>query len=272
MVSSHGDRPGPSDQTRPKPESLTGQKEIETQMPRQRIVMLSLMAVFVTSMFTTAVASAEGPFWHVNGVKLKQGSVGITGQNKGNLKFVTTLGNATIKITCTTSSTEGTIDGQGETRQGQDKGKVTFSGCTVVGEPPFPEGCKVKEPITTNQLKSHLANATVQGVEQIVDLFEPTGPQQEVKKVFVILVFELCGAILNGPHEVTGNVAAQLVPQRIEAQEGLLSFPETPITTIKHEGQEVTGVGLKFAGNVAKFSGSYTQKLQNNLPYGVFNT
>ncbi|HEY7830743.1 MAG TPA: hypothetical protein VIC06_09295, partial [Solirubrobacteraceae bacterium] len=69
-------------------------------------------------MFTTAVASAAGPFWHRNGAPLEQkASVGVSGQNKGNLTLKSTV--AGITISCTTSNSKGTIESQGATLQGQ---------------------------------------------------------------------------------------------------------------------------------------------------------
>jgi hypothetical protein len=69
--------------------------------------------------------------------------------------------------------------------------------------------------------------------------------------------------------EVTGTVAAEVMPIEKESQELMLNFPKTPITTIVHEQQE-RKIGLMFAGEPAIFSGVYGARLATNEPWGVF--
>jgi len=245
-------------------------------MSRLRIALLSLVAVFAVNMFVAAVASAEGPFWHVGGEKLKQGSKGIKLQSKGELILKGELSskptNIKVVITCLNSTSNGTIDGQGPTKQGQDKGTVTYTQCSVVTEPEF-KGCTVVEPITTNQLKSHLAEAVVQQKMQIVDLFEPSpNPQLEQKgetPSFVTIHLTKCG-LAEGLWPVKGSVVAQLAPQEEEGQEGSLYFPKEPILKINHEGQQEVKVGLTFNGLPATFTGFYGARLQSGEKWGVF--
>jgi hypothetical protein len=245
-------------------------------MLRQRTVALSLVAVFVASMFTVASASAAGPFWHRNGSKLTQGSVGVTGQNKGNLSLSSKIGTTPITITCTASASVGTIDGQGPTLQGQGKGKVKYTGCkTNVANCGISETLPEKPPtgnITTGQLKIHLATGTVQGTEQIVALLEPSPSEQTAEKVFTkfAIVKEASACLLEGLYKVSGSVVAQLSPQEAESQEGSLFFPEPAITTITHEGQTVHP-GLFLGTAEAVFKGYYAQKAQSGT-LGVFRT
>jgi hypothetical protein len=238
-------------------------------MSRQRIVLVSLVAVFAASMLTTAVASAAGPFWHVSGSKLKQGSVGVTLQSKGALSLKSVLSSLQVTITCSTSVGEGTIDGQGETLQGQGKGVVKYTSCEVK------EGtagkCGKPTAITTNQLKSHLANAIFQGKEQIVELFEAGSPQ--TTNFVTIPLGECTDTILNGINApVKGSVASAVEPQEVEGQEGSLFFPPEPFKVVKHEGQELTNVGLTLMSAPATFTGWYSARLQNSLKFGVFST
>jgi hypothetical protein len=245
-------------------------------MLRERTVALGLVAVFVASMFTVASASAAGPFWHRNGSKLVQGSVGGTGQSKGNLSLSTKIGTTPITFTCTSSTSVGTIDGQGPILQGQGKGKVKYTGCTTnVSNCGISETLAEKpasQKITTGQLKSHLATATVQGVDQIVALFEPSPTEQTAEKVFVkfAIVKESVACLLEGLYTVKGSVVAQLAPQEAESQEGSLFLPDIPITTITHEGQTVHP-GLFLGTNDAILRGYYTQRTQTGT-VGVFRT
>lgn len=244
-------------------------------MLRLRISLLGLVAVCAVGVFSAAAASAAGPFWHVGGSKLVQGSKNIKLQNKGPLtlssEVVAKPENISFTITCNNSTSDGTIDGQGETKQGQGKGTVTYTSCKVEDKALL--ACKVAEPIKTGQLKVHLAHGIVQNKRQIVELFEPSPSQQTEEKVFTTVILastsgSSCTAIA-GSYKIHGSVVGQLAPQEQEAQEGLLSFPEPAITQVEHEGQTVE-VGL-FAGTVpAKFVGVYSARLQPLEAFGVF--
>ncbi len=225
----------------------------------------------------TAVASAEGPFWHVGGAPLGQASKGIKLLNKGPLALTSELvakpNNIEFKITCGYSTSNGTIDGQGTTKQGQGKGTVTYEQCKVEDKAEL--ACKVIEPIKTNQLKVHLAHATIGAKEQMVELFEPSPSQQTEEKIFATIVIASTSGSsctgLAGSFKIHGSVVGQITPQEEEVVEGGLSFPATPILSVKHEGQTVA-TGL-FAGTAAAtFTGSYGAKLQSGEKFGVFQT
>lgn len=240
-------------------------------MSRQRAVLLSMVTMFVVSMLAASAASAAGPFWHVNEAKLKQGSVGVKLQSKGPLSLKGAVSGVTVTITCNNSTSDATIDGQGETKQGQGKGFVKYTSCKV--ETLTTEGAKgsCAEPttITTNQLKSHLAEGVFQGKAQIVELFEPiAGPTG----TFVEILLGKCTpALLSGLRPpVKGSVVAGIAPQEAEGQEGSLIFPAEPIKKIKHEGQEPT-VSLTLNGTEATFTGFYGARIQSGT-FGVFRT
>lgn len=212
------------------------------------------------------------PNWHMNGSKLSQGSsVGITGQSKGNLVLKSKAAGIDFTISCTTSHTVGTIDGQGNLLQGQDKGTVKYEGCTITNKENI-KPCEVGEKevgvINTNQLKSHLAYAQVQGTEQIVDIFEPSTSEQTKELIFANIHIINCG-ILKGVFPVKGSVASQMMPQEEESQEGSLFFPETPISTVSQEGQEAHPK-LTLGTNEAIFTGFYGQQIQSGT-YGAFS-
>jgi len=204
------------------------------------------------------------PVWFVGGEQLKQGTKQIKLQIKGSaILKSSTLG---IEISCKGSGSEGaTIEGNG-IGQGQGKGRVTYSQCSVL-KPVGKEGtCEVAQPITTNQLKTYLATANVQS--KIVSVFEPT-----VGKVFVELKFSKpCGeALSSSPVGVTGNVAGEDIPSESEGQEGLVAFPATAISKVTNEGQEKV-LKLETIGNVSTFTGAYSARLQGNERFAVFGT
>jgi hypothetical protein len=234
-------------------------------MSRLRIALLSLVAVFAVNMLAAEVASAEGPYWYVGGTKLVQGSKGIKLQSKGPLVLKSEVPGTTTKveISCGRSTADGTIDGQGATRQGQGKGIVTYEQCKVTLNPSG--ACGVEQPIKTNQLKSHLVREVFQGGEQNGELFEPSTSQQTTGFVKIHLIN--CG-ILGGVYEVKGSVVADIVPSEVESQEGTLHFPEPRITEVKHEGQ-IVEPKLLLGTKEATFTGQYGTRLQSGENFGV---
>jgi hypothetical protein len=151
-----------------------------------------------------------------------------------------------------------TINGNG-TNQGQDKGQLTFSQCTTTLS-----GCTVAEPITTNQTKSFLANAETQ--TKIVDVFAP-----EKGETFVVLNFSSGCGLLAGAQTVKGRVAAEVIPAKVELKEGILNFPTTAISSVKHEGVTVD-TGLKVGGLVSTLGAAYGARLESGANFGVTET
>jgi hypothetical protein len=228
-------------------------------------------------MLTTAVASATGPFWHTEGKKLEQGSKGLKLQSKGPLSLKSTLAGIEVVITCGHSTSEATIDGQGPTKQGQGKGIVKYEQCETKGG--TAGVCKKPIAITTNQLKTHLATAVVQGKTQIVELLEPSPSQQVEKPTFVkIPPFAECSGtaapLLGISPPVNGKVAGLVEPQGREVQEGQegsLYFPPEPIKKINHEQQEVEVIlTLGATETEATFTGWYGARAQSGT-FGAFN-
>jgi hypothetical protein len=236
-------------------------------MFKTRVALLGVLALFIASGIAASTASAEqnqGPYWRVAGSRLGQG---MAKQVKLQAKSVTVLKGKVIAgvaavIECHRSESEGaTIEGQGNF-QGQDKGRVFFEQCKTVFTPASPE-CAVEEPIRTNQIKSYLAYNPNNNQQKFIDVFEP---QQGNVFVKIKFVGKLCPV---NEASVAGAVAGELIPIEKEGQEGLLNFPETPITTIEHEHQRRT-IGLKFALEPAVFSGAYGARLETNELWGVF--
>jgi hypothetical protein len=223
--------------------------------------LLGSAALLLASVSMTSVASASGPFWHVNGARLESGSKAIELKGKGEAILVSP--SLELEVKCTTSASESSaIEGNGGS-QGLDKGKVKYTGCKVAK--PNKAECTVTEPITTNFTKSYLAESG----ESFVDVFEPTEG-----KVFVNLTFSKgCPELIRGTQPVDGSAAAEVKPKGSEVTEGTLSFPTTAIKEVKHEGTaKKIGLTIGASSTAATFSATYGAKLTTGEKFGVFST
>ncbi|HEY7829484.1 MAG TPA: hypothetical protein VIC06_02840 [Solirubrobacteraceae bacterium] len=235
-------------------------------MFKVRLAILGALALFIVSGISASAASASGPFWHVGGTSLN-GTRQIKLQSKGPL-FLKVPG--TLEIRCENSISEGgTIEGN-TTTQGQGKGRTLYSSCKVLV--PGEEKCLVGDTLTnrgqikTSPIKSYLAKA---GQTGIVEVFEPG--QGNIFTQFNLVTgksacaFKEVGAI--------GSAVAEVIPARVEGQEGLISFPEKAILKVIHEETEVTLPSLKTVGAVGTFSGVYAARLAT-FPenFGAFET
>ncbi len=244
--------------TQPKPEqSRLGRGKGSTgSMFKTRAALLGLLTLLIVSGIAASTASASGLGWKVNGSPLTGTT---TKQIKLQLKGTAVLKSplAGVEIECKDSGSEGaTIEANG-----QDKGRVTYSQCTVR----TPVGCIVAEPIVTNPLKSYLAQAATQ--TGIVDVYEPTEG-----RVFVELKFSGSScptAFTQKPIGISGSIAGEVIPAGKEGQEGLVSFPTTAISIAKHNGEEKK-LKLEILGDTSTFSGGYGARLQENVPFGAF--
>jgi hypothetical protein len=229
-------------------------------MLKIRAISLSVLALVVVSAMTASTALA-GPVFHVGGKKLGQETKQIKLQIKGVATLNTKVTGAEVAIVCNNSVSEGsTIEAVN-----QGKGRLTFTSCKV--EKPEKE-CKVAEPITTVQTKAHLAIDPNNKQQKFVEFFEP---QQGT--LFSTLKFSGngCGIIL-GNQPVKGAIAAEVVPIGSEVQEGLLNFPEKPITEVElglTQGQK-TKAGLFFGTEPAVFKAAYGSRLDTGESAGVF--
>jgi hypothetical protein len=202
----------------------------------------------------------ERPDWFVGGTQLKQGVRQVKWQVKGRPVISIDFGEAKVVLECNRSVSEGaTIEGQGNF-QGQGKGRLAFTSCKVAK--PEKE-CTVAEPITTVQLKTHLAS--FDGQTKIAELVEPT----EGKTYFTIKFNGKGCGVITGAQSITGSLAAEVVPANAENQEGLLNFPERPITKVSLEGQERT-LGLLLGGNPMVLSLAYGTRLETGESFGAF--
>jgi hypothetical protein len=232
-----------------------GRKEAG-RMFKTRIALLGALALIVASGVFASQASAAGPYWHVNGTKLTQGTRQLKLQIKGVFIQKANIGGSSLTAECHTSLAEGAaIEGNGSS-QGQDKGRLIFSQCKLS----VPE-CKIVDPLTTAQTKSHLV--TVKNAQtKYADLFEPA-------QGTTFLTYTISGCpLLAGKYSVAGSVAA-FVPTEIEGQEGLINFPEAPISLVTLE-QEEKKVGLRLGAEEYKIAGTYGARLDNGEKFGIF--
>jgi hypothetical protein len=199
-------------------------------------------------------------FWQRRGETLEKGAVPIKLQLKGT---ATLTAPELVTVECKSSSSEGSdIEGQGKTRQGQDKGRLTFKECKN-----NKKECTVNEPIVTSQTKSRLevSETTQGGVLREVDVFEPTEG-----KVFTELKFKGASCLLTGGEKIDGSIAAELLPEGKEAKEGDLQFPEKGIATVISEnGEEKVGLKVGATEIPSTFNAGYGAQLESGEEFGV---
>lgn len=144
-------------------------------MSKVKLILISLLAVFIISAATSASASAVTQHFDIceelsgspsNGYstlekctknesptggkwtkyKLPPGTI-LKVDSKGTTKFTfkTTLLTQTLKIECTTKKDQGTIENPSGGGAGKDTDTIEFTGCTV--PEPTGQNCTVREPI-----------------------------------------------------------------------------------------------------------------------------
>ena len=238
-------------------------------MFKTRAALLGALALLITSGIATSVASAAGPFWRVNEVRLEKGSKEIT-VTAGVTELKASVLAIPVTIACETAKAEGaSIIGNGAS-QGQDSAKaIAFEKCSVVA----PKQCALTEStIKTVQIKSHLVIFTNAAKEdRIGDLIEPTTGTD----------FTSIGLKSNPPSKcpftepfpVKGRTVAEVKVEGTELAAGELAFPTTPITEVKKEGGAAEKAMLEIGeGNKASFSGSFATKLVSGEKFGAFKT
>ncbi len=230
-------------------------------MSKTRVALLSALVLLTASGTFASPGSAFGPYWHVNGAKLAQGTKQLKLQLKGVYIQKTMIAGIPVTTECHGSRAEGAaIEGSG-TNQGQDKGRLVFTQCTI-----NLAHCKIAEPITTRQGKSHLV--TYKGAQsKYADLFEPQ--QGEIFSTYFITDVEGEKCPVAGEYQVRGTVAAEVLPKESESQEILIAFPETPISVVS-DGIQERRVGLSLGPVEFKVAGFYGARLDNGEKFGVF--
>lgn len=237
-------------------------------MLKTKVALFGALALFIASGIATSVASAAGPYWHVNGSRLEKGSkfINVAG---GAAELKATVLGLSVTISCGEAEVESArLIGNG-TNQGQDSSKaITFEKCKVVS----PKQCATAKTISTVEVKSHLVIFTNAAKEEkIGDLFEPT-----VGTEFTTITLENNGTEkcpFVEPFPVKGEAVAEVTPEGTEGSSGELVFPKAPIVEVKSEGGASEKVGLEIgSGNKAAFNGKFTTNTLPGEKFGAFKT
>jgi hypothetical protein len=226
-------------------------------MLKIRAISLGALALVVVSAITASTALA-GPVYHVSGKKVGQETKQVKLQNKGNIVLNAKVAGGEITISCTNSVTEGAAIESAN----QGKGVIIIRSCKV----DKPVNCTVAEPVKTVQMKSRLAINPSNKQAKFVNYFEA---QQGTTLATLKFSGAGCGIIL-GSQPVKGSIAAEILPIESETQEGLLNFPEIPITEVELSQGQKTKIGLTFGNEPAVFAAAYGSRLDNGERLGVF--
>jgi hypothetical protein len=227
-------------------------------MQRTKVLGLCLVALFAMSGLVAAQASAIEFLWHVNGSKLTSGEKSLTSKALGAQVLKTTVFGTKVEIKCTEASTAGAkiIGGL----PGTSTETVEYKSCTVAK----PSGCTIKNgTITTNPLKDEIVEGLGTSAGKALVLFSPvTG------KVFAEPKLE--GGFLCFSLAVEGSVLAEAIPQKEEAETGVLKFEPANGKESKGSGGEARKDGLVVSGNAATVTGEVLTKLNPVEKFGIF--
>jgi hypothetical protein len=199
-------------------------------MPRLKVLLQSLLAIFAVCSVTASAASADV------GQKLSSTPVlkGITGENSTS---VLTAGS--VKITCTEGKNTGKVKNQTEL----EKVVVTFEGCKVT-ESKKPCTAAIESPgagaekIVTEALKGELVEtkeATGVNSHEVGLLLEP----EVANKGFVTLEETKSGGVKCTPvTKVTGSIAGEVTPTElftkiVNVEFGINSLGKQAIKTVE---------------------------------------
>ena len=259
------------------------------QSSRVRLMLVALLGVFAFSAVAAAAAQAEeAPFWSRAGTRLAKGETHYITAKKYNKFTLMTGGKA---ITCENIRLkEGVLLGSNAGEPGTNDEVIEFfEGCKVTGKVGAKtiEKCKVKEPITTENVKSELVE-TVQGAtgSLLTEFFPEKGER------FTTIKFEVeAGGFCPPETAVEGSVAGQvradpnkppelgelitLQTTKKEATSWLLNFPEVQIKTawlIKAGVGKEVKIGLKSVTEEASLEGTALVLLAKKNSSGGFES
>ncbi|MFI5168319.1 MAG: hypothetical protein ACHQQS_17055 [Thermoanaerobaculales bacterium] len=250
-------------------------------MSRLRIVTLSLFAVFaVSAVGATAAQAIKGPYYKVEGVRLKAGESNEIINATAVANFV--LANATtgVKVTCTTINLNAAakITGSSGFNNSGSVETITFGGCTVTGNG---TGCTVEGgTVKTEPLVNNLAYAEKPPKKgtKILVVFEP-----ESGAVFATIKFVGAGCAVpqlvveptNPRGGVCGGAAVKVGEEPAEANVGEINFPAAPIATAWVEAAGALAevkCGLASGGTADTLTGLSSFELFGKPNWGIYTT
>jgi hypothetical protein len=201
-------------------------------------LLVVLLAVFVFGGLAAAAAQAEeAPSWYRESARLGAGETHfITAKAYSTSVTLTAAGR---KVTCgSIKLKEGVIMGSSAGNPGTNDEAIEFSGgCTIEGDG---TGCKIKEPVVTNNIRSELVESEKGEKRDLLMVFKP-----EKGPALATLHFEGSGCTIKETlveGEVAGEVFTDPNDKELgekvegygyhEAASWLINFPSTPITRV----------------------------------------
>lgn len=205
-------------------------------------------------------ASAEGPFFKLEGKRVEPGELGeITA--KASKSYV--LKNGTVKITITC------------TKVGESEGSPIFDGCTVTGngEPCEVEGGK----ITINPLEAFQAFSTATRTGKLIDFTRPATGNVIAKVKFTGSGCTNKETAIEGSYITEDWTGGKAVEVGVNEKEALTIEENEPATAIKtafiEEGgklKEVKTKPLEGFGSAITVEGRSEYELVSKKKYGIF--
>jgi hypothetical protein len=231
-----------------------------------RKILLSLFLMLMTAATIPVAATAlptEGPWYHVGGAKLAEGeSHAKEGTGKGSsLKQSSVVGGKEVVIKCENTVGEGKI--WNGSQQGEGSGKIKSTGCEVVGI----SSCVVPPIVINNKgtLWYHMTNSGEKTGKIQVLLGSPSGAE-----VIYKLIIESCA--LKGTYNVTGNVAAEISPEKEEASRLKVIFPKEQQARLWQPIKGELKPSLHIGGSEVHLEGEEEVELVSKEMAGVFET
>jgi hypothetical protein len=216
---------------------------------KARVLVFAVLAITAVGAFASASASAA-PQWLINGTPFKieeaiSAKVAIPGDL---LNLITTLtGGAQLIIGCTTFET---IGGAIFENNKNKAAKIIFKNCKV----DTPKECKVKEPITAENVTSEAVD-----LGGVVPVFIPFSPTPPGNGVFAKITLLECSA--EGVFNVTGKTVCEVLVPTTQQVEKLCQFKEIRLSN-----------SLKFGVQTARLEGTVGFTLTGSnkgKPWGV---
>jgi hypothetical protein len=230
-------------------------------MKRFRWMGMMLLAVFALGAVAASAAQAEeGPFWTVNGSRLKAGQTRfITAKEVS--PFVLSGGGIVVTCTETNILPRGALLGSEPNEHGKINLISTFKNCKVEGNGSGSECGKVTEPINTVSLSAEQV-LDAKTKTKLLTLFQPASGS-------LLATLEFPKGCKFESTKVTGTVVGENLNSKKEAitttsaktqeESGLLSFPATQPVEVwlvkEGTGKEVENKGLTAFGAASTLAG-----------------
>jgi hypothetical protein len=203
-------------------------------MSRSRLLLLGLLAALAVSAGTSASASAVTMLWIKGGVPLKEGEKVEAKSHGGPFTLKGTIAGTAVEVKCAKETGEGWVENPGGEKNGTGFIKMSLTACTVLK--PAGQGCKAKEPLVLEATLEPFLKAGQPGI-----IFVRFSVVVGKASLGELTLTGCSNGALNGAFPLTGTLGAK---SKNGEEEGSFEFTSE------------SGSELKFAGNVAKFTGT----------------